>query len=122
MNRIFLCLSTLIALGCTHSREIKISSESPGAHVEINGNYVGRTPFVTKIESQNGINVVGTPQSDGLCKQESYYSEATELPPHILLNMKLCDRKPAAQGPPTSPPINNFNIQNNNDAHATISK
>jgi hypothetical protein len=132
MKKLAISISVAALLtSCSSTRVVKVISDPPGAHVSINGNYIGQTPLETKLndgasgkfwlgtEKQNTIEVNPASQSShvGQCGQYRRF-QGTELPESVFFNMfEGCSPRGAASSTPT---INNYNIQGGANSPSTI--
>lgn len=100
-------MSLLSLCACTHGKvmdtesETVITSDPPGAGIEVNEGYVGVTPVTVTlsrydkgmyITNYTPVSVTALPNEKGQCRQFKSISGEQRLPGHIHFVMGLCPR------------------------------
>jgi PEGA domain len=107
---VIVCLSANFfasLLGCANSyqpqppvyKNVQIISDPPGARIEINGNYIGDAPLVTKIRSDEPYErfysstvIRASPKADGYVQTKNFAPgtlEGLDLPDRIFFDTNL---------------------------------
>lgn len=121
---VYTLLTAVILTSCSSTKMVRVISDPPGAHVSVNGNYIGQTPLEAKVEDgasgkfwlgTNKFNTIEVnPASHstkaGQCGQMRQFS-GTDLPDSVFFNMlEGCSPRNPASGVN----INNYNVQGDN--------
>jgi len=82
------------------SKNLLIISEPPGADIEINNNYVGKTPIKVpiggkQVPSLTFVTINALPNHRGDCLQQKIIEQEQTIPRKIFFNMHLC-RQPSS--------------------------
>lgn len=102
MKRLFGLLGAwVLASGCTAIHVIEIDSEPPGAHIEINGDYVGPTPLAYELKSPLAEKIwpwetTVVAQKVGWRTESKDFAVRDKLPQRIMFVLQSIDPAAAA--------------------------